>query len=317
MAEDRRHVWGIILAGGEGKRLQPFIHSRFGIDTPKQFCTFTGTRSMLRHTIDRAELLIPPERLLTIVSRRHMYYAEQQLADRVSETVIVQSFNRETGPAILYPLLHVYLRDPEAVVCLFPSDHFILNEQRFMNHIAFSSSFVTDHDGSVVLLGVDPVHPEREYGWIVTGDPVADSNEKEIYRVSQFVEKPDAFTASQLYRKGSLWNTMVIVSKAQTLLESFKNYTPSVYREFWNAREVLGSSREQFAIEKVYSNIPPVNFSESILGKRPVGLHAIKLQGVTWSDWGDAARIQRDIQLYCNTPSADSLQYSVGKTMEV
>lgn len=33
--------------------------------------------------------------------------------------------NRETGPGILLPLLHVYQRDPKAVVVLLPADHFI------------------------------------------------------------------------------------------------------------------------------------------------------------------------------------------------
>lgn len=254
---------------------------------------------MLRHTIDRAEILIKPERLLTTVGKEHFRYAQYQLADRPSGTVIVQPFNRETGPAILYSLLHVWQRDPEATVCLFPSDHFVLNEQSFMEYIEFSSEFVNSNPQSMMLLGVNPRHPEGDYGWIVTGEQIADNDAKRVYHISRFVEKPDPFTASQLYHKGSLWNTMVIVSKAKTLLALFETFTPTVYQAFWGIRDVLGSSLEAHIVEEVYSRLSPMNFSYSILERNPVGLHTVRIEGVYWNDWGDAARIQSDIQHFC------------------
>jgi len=254
---------------------------------------------MLRHTIDRAEMMIQPERLFTIVSKQHFRYAHDQLADRPSGTVIVQPFKRDTGPGILYPLLHVYQRNPEAIVCLFPSDHFILNEQRFMEHIEFSSEFVARNPQSIMLLGVNPRQPEGEYGWIVTGEQIAENNSKPVYKVSRFEEKPDVFTAYRLHHKGGLWNTMVIVSTAKTLLTLFKVFTPTVYQAFWGIRDVLGSSLEASIVEELYSRLSPMNFSYSILGKNPVGLRTITVQGVYWSNWGNAARIQSDIQRFC------------------
>ena len=298
MSEHNRLVWGIILAGGEGKRLQLFIQARYGVDTPKQYCTFTGTRSMLRHTIDRAEMLIPPERLLTLVSSQHFQYANDQLDDRPSGTIIVQPIRRETGPAILYPLLHVYQRDPEAIVCLFPSDHFVLNEQAFMEHIEFSSEFVAGHPQSIILLGIKSRHPEGEYGWIVTREHIVDGA-KRVYSISRFVEKPDAFTAWQLHQSGSLWNTMVVISKAKTLLNSFKMFSPQLYQAFWEIRNVLGTSRETPVVEEVFSRISSTNFSHSILEKNPAGLQTVAVRGAYWSDWGDAARIQSDIKHFC------------------
>jgi mannose-1-phosphate guanylyltransferase len=299
MAEYNRQVWGIILAGGEGKRLQSFIRSRYGTDAPKQYCAFTGSRSMLRHTIDRAEMLVPPERLLTIVNKHHVRYIQDQLADRPAGTVIVQPLKRETGPGILYPLLHVYQRDPEAIVCLFPSDHFVLNEENFMKHIEFSTEFVAENPQSILLLGVSPQQLEGEYGWIVTGEQVFDQNTARVNTISRFVEKPDPSTAYQLYHKGGLLNTMVMVSKAKALLASFKALTPAVYNAFWGIREVLGSSLEGPSVKKLYSKLSPMNFSYSILEKNPVGLRTVRVQGGYWNDWGNAARIQSDIQSFC------------------
>ena len=299
MFEYNPQLWGIILAGGEGKRLQPFIRTHYGINAPKQYCAFTGTRSMLRHTIDRAEMLIKPERLLTIVSKDHFCHTKDQLADRPSGTVIVQPLERQTGPGILYPLLHVLQRDPEAIVCLLPSDHFVLNEQSFMEHIDFSSGFVTSNPQSVLLLGVSPQQPEGGYGWIVPGKQIAGKITKRVNNILQFVEKPDGFTAYQLYQKGSLWNTLVVVSKAKKLLKLFKKFTPGIYNAFWGIRNTLGSSLEAPMVEEMYSRISAMNFSYSILEKNPIGLRTVKVQGSYWNDWGDAARIQSDIQCFC------------------
>lgn len=294
---DSRRVWGIVLAGGDGKRLRSFIRSEYGTATPKQFCAFTGTRSMLRHTIDRAEMLIDPERLLTIVSSHHTVYAQDQLGDRPPGTVLYQPANRETGPGILYPLLHVYRRDPEAIVCLFPADHFVLNERTFMDHIDFSAEHIVGNPGSILLLGVRPHAAEGEYGWIVPGEPIV-NDERRVYPVSRFVEKPDLSTAHKLYSKGSLWNTMVIVSKARTLLTSFKALTPSLYRTFWRIRDVLGSTRETPIVKQVYSGLSSMNFSRSILGRKRLGLCTLTVDGVYWSDWGSAARIIADTRRF-------------------
>ena len=129
---EREHCWGIVLAGGEGKRLQPFIRACLGCDRPKQYCAFIHNRSMLRHTLLRAERIIPPEHLLTVVIYPHLPYVREELYDRPSETIIVQPYNLDTAPGILLPLLHVHQRDPEAIVIILPSDHFILEEEPFM-----------------------------------------------------------------------------------------------------------------------------------------------------------------------------------------
>ena len=44
----------VVLAGGDGERLRPLTERWLGHHTPKQYCSFVGTRSMLDHTLDRA-----------------------------------------------------------------------------------------------------------------------------------------------------------------------------------------------------------------------------------------------------------------------
>jgi mannose-1-phosphate guanylyltransferase len=125
-------ICGLVLAGGEGKRLQPFIRSLGKGTLPKQYVNFIGSRSMLEHTLERAEKIIPPERVLTVITESHVRYPEvrQQCSSRPKNTVIVQPENKETGPGLLLPLMHLYKRYPDSLVLVLPSDHFITEEDR-------------------------------------------------------------------------------------------------------------------------------------------------------------------------------------------
>ena len=64
-------LWSIILAGGDGERTRPFIEQWLGYPKPKQYCTFVGTRSMLQHTLDRADRLGAPDKKVTVVDQIH------------------------------------------------------------------------------------------------------------------------------------------------------------------------------------------------------------------------------------------------------
>jgi mannose-1-phosphate guanylyltransferase len=161
---DDKLLYGIILAAGDGRRLQPYVQEIRGEALPKQYVNLVGRRSMLEHTFDRAEKRIPAEKTLTVVSRRHLLRAEtcRQLASRPRETLIVQPANKETGPGILLPLMFIYKRCPRAIVVIFPSDHFVLEENRFMNHLKRATQAVQQDPSRIVLLAIEPNGPETE-----------------------------------------------------------------------------------------------------------------------------------------------------------
>ncbi len=286
----------LVLAGGEGQRLRPFVHLLRRDLLPKQYVNFIGRRSMLEHTFDRAEKIAPRERVFTVINRSHLVFPEviRQLASRHPGTVLVQPQNKETAPGILFSLLHIARRHPDSIVTLLPSDHFILEEDELLAHLSAAQNWVKRDGSRIVLLGIRPDHDESDYGYIVPGGK-STRGARAAFRIAAFIEKPDDRTARELAREGALWNTMMIVFKAARLMSLIEETAPRLFGIFRRIQEALGSADEAALIEQVYRELPPLNFSRAIvepLARAPSAqLLAMAVENVLWSDWGSESRI--------------------------
>jgi hypothetical protein len=87
MSRTPSSLWGIVLAGGEGVRLKEFVRERVDTDTPKQFCAFEGTRTLLERTVRRAEVLIPSRHLVVSATAHHRSYLFHSLGNRPPGTL--------------------------------------------------------------------------------------------------------------------------------------------------------------------------------------------------------------------------------------
>lgn len=285
------HLWGMILAGGHGRRVQRFMRRLNGSDIAKQFCAVIGRRSMLQHTLNRTTVAIPPNRILTVIIRGQLGIAREQLGGWPSDCLVVQPSNRDTGPGILLPLLRIQARDPEATVAIFPSDHFIWEEGIFMAHILQAVEFLEKHPDLLILLGIAPDRPETAYGWIEPGEAIASQAGYRLLRVKGFREKPDADTAYHLYLEGGLWNSLVMLGRLPTWLRAIEQMLPDLWDRFRPIRAALGTSREMKMLEEVYRDMPAFNISRQLLERIPDRLGVMPVKGVLWSDWGDEKRI--------------------------
>src|SRR2546427_9982657 len=114
--EKHDHAWSIILAGGDGERLRSLTERWFGYHKPKQYCAFTGTRSMLQHTLDRADVLTTPERRVTVIGRSHLWTAPRQLWEGNTGKLLVQPANRDTAAGMVLGLAYVRSQQPQGRV---------------------------------------------------------------------------------------------------------------------------------------------------------------------------------------------------------
>lgn len=316
---------GVVLAGGNGLRLQSFVRRVRGDVLPKQYVNFVGTRSMLEHTFHRAERLIPADRLFTVVSRDHLRHSEvrRQLASRPNGTVILQPENREAGPGLLLPLMHLHARFGNAVVAVVPSDHFILDEAAFMGQVDLACRAVERYPSRVVLLGVEPDGPEPEYGYLIPEIANGRCAPSGARRLSCFVEKPGVDHARDLIMRGGLWNTLVMAFQVKTLLGLVREMTPSLNRAFEQIGAAIGTPREAEVVETTYRTMERVNLSRDVLEvlarRRLSPLRVLPVKGVGWSDWGSEQRIANVLQrnrCVSRPPSLPSLVEDVGSGAE-
>lgn len=296
----RQHdrVWSIILAGGNGERLGQANSQWFGHDKPKQYCTFVGTRSMLQHTIDRADRLVAPERRIMVIAQTHQPLAWEQLEDRAVGTVISQPLNRHTGPGIFLPLTYVRARDAKATVVIFPSDHFVSPEEQFLEFVGRAVSATEWLTDRLVMLGVKPDRAEPEYGWMQGGGELGWASGHQVRAVQAFFEKPDLTEWETVTRSGMWWNTMVVAAKVETLWKLGWRYFPEMMLLFERLAQAIGTSYEGTVLESIYRVMPAWNFSSHLLARATNHLAMLEMAGVSWSDWGSRERILDDIHRF-------------------
>ncbi|MBI2088069.1 MAG: NTP transferase domain-containing protein [Deltaproteobacteria bacterium] len=296
---DTPDLCAIVLAGGEGKRLRPFVQRLRGDDLPKQYVKLAGERSLLETTLGRVERLIRPERVFVVSNSHHLKYPEarRQIAERPHGTVILQPANKDTGAGIFVSLMHVLKRYPEAGVAIFPSDHFVENDALFIEHVYLAHYAVQRHPLRLVLLGAHPNQPDPDYGYILPGERLKSLSPFDLHQVTGFVEKPRVEAAWALIRKGALWNTMVIVARGKILVGLLRKKFSAAYSAFERVYRYIGSPFERATVQEAYTRMEPMNFSKDFLEElcrdQPSRLLALALKGVLWSDLGCESRVRQ------------------------
>jgi mannose-1-phosphate guanylyltransferase len=279
-----RHLWTIVLAGGEGVRLRQLTRALHGEDCPKQFAMISGGRSLLQSTVERARRWSTPERIVVVVAEEREELARQQLQHYRGLDIVAQPINRGTGPGILLPLARIMAFDPKAKVVVMPSDHYVRDDVPFERCIRLASAASNDQ---VALIGAVPDHAETQYGWIVPGRTLAAQRSS---AVNQFCEKPPAALAERLYRSGALWNTFIMAGSARHFWSLGCEHLKAAVSLFELYQEAMNGPDEERVLREIYRYMPVSDFSREVLQKAN-GLRVVPLDECGWSDWGTPQRV--------------------------
>jgi len=183
---DSGHNWALVLAAGNGSRLQALTTTASGVAIPKQFCSIRGEGSLLHDALRRARAVADPKRICAIVADHHRRWWQSLPLGIPASNVISQPRNRGTANGILFPLLHIVHRDPEAMLLVLPSDHYVRNEDVLAGSLRAAMTELKRDRSHVILLGITPEDADPDFGYIVVdGDSLGG-----ISAVSEFVEKP-------------------------------------------------------------------------------------------------------------------------------
>ena len=286
-----RDRWAVILAGGDGTRLQSMTRAITGDNRPKQFVPVIGGTTLLEQTQRRVALSVMPAQTFVVVTQKHQRFY-RSLAHEISPDLLLQQpGNKGTAPAILYALLRVAKKSPRAVVALFPSDHFFADDEEFMSHIDIAFTASQAQPETITLLGITPAGPEKEYGWIEPQKSLLGSMVRSITRVRRFWEKPSATLAATLMKRGCLWNSFVMVGRVDAFLRMTRVALPALHASFSKLGPTFETEAELKALSELYSTIEDLNFSNEVLAVRPQDLAVMRVGDVGWSDLGEPSRV--------------------------
>jgi mannose-1-phosphate guanylyltransferase len=288
-------LWAIVLAGGEGVRLKPLVRRLCGEDRPKQYATLTGSKSLLRQTLERVALQVAPSRIVVVTQASHARYLGAALAGFPEIQVLYQPADRGTAAGVLMPAHWIQARDPRATVAVFPADHFILEETVFMRHAAQVAACARNHPDWLVLLGVAPTGPEPDHAWIEPGARLGWAGPGPVHRIRAFREPASREAARELFTAGGLWDTSVLAASVGTLIDAGLRSVPLLHDRLVRLGVFEGTQYESWALRQAYLFAPTVDFSPAVLESSELPLAVVEGPPLTWCELATPERVARSL----------------------
>jgi mannose-1-phosphate guanylyltransferase len=121
--------------------------------------------------------------------------------------------------------------------------------------------------------------------------------------VRRFWEKPSAALARILLERGCLWNSFVMVGRAEAFRRLIEVTLPEIALAFEGVERALGSPAEDVVLARAYATLPSIGFSEGVLARLPERFSVMRVKDVGWSDLGNPKRAVESARRRGHAPS--------------
>jgi mannose-1-phosphate guanylyltransferase len=279
----------VILAGGSGTRFWP----RSRRARAKQVLALDGERSMIQQTVERLKPLAAFEKTWVVTNE----FLAQEIADQLpglpSSQIVQEPVARNTAPACGLAAFLIERDNPDAVLGVFPSDHVIADEPRFLKALQKGIAVAAAGE-NIVVLGIEPSRAETGYGYIETGDLAKGDN---ALHVRRFIEKPNQNRAEEFVAAGNYyWNSGMFLWSARTLANAVREHLPETAPLLETIAAAFGTPRFNEIFHTVYPKCENISVDYAVLEPRSAkGEHLSNLYCIpaefSWNDLGSWASL--------------------------
>ena len=252
----------VIMCGGVGSRFWPFSKAA----RPKQFIDFFGTgRSLLQMAFDRLQGIVPTENIFLLTNESYGTLIREQLPELSDKQILMEPARRNTAPCISWAAYHIQAINPGAKMMVAPSDHLIINVEKFRQSVIDAFEFIETRD-ALVTMGIKPSRPETGYGYIQVGEPI----EGNFSKVKTFTEKPDEDLARVFLKSGEFfWNSGMFFWSTDSIIKALDSCAPDVNTVFEQGKEYFGTPQELDYINANFEASPSISIDFAVMEKAP------------------------------------------------
>jgi mannose-1-phosphate guanylyltransferase len=279
----------VILAGGSGTRFWP----RSRRARAKQVLALDGERSMIQQTVERLKPLAGLDKTWIITNEYLAHEIADQLPGLPAAHMVREPVARNTAPACGLAAFLIERQNPDAVMGIFPSDHVITDEPRFLKALQKGIAVAAAGDNMVVL-GIEPTRAETGYGYIETGDYTRDDT---ALHVRRFIEKPNQNRAEEFVAAGNYyWNSGIFLWSARTLANAVREHVPETAPLLESIAAAYGTPEFDEVFHALYPKCENISVDYAVLEPRSAkGEHLSHLYCLpaefTWNDLGSWASL--------------------------
>lgn len=248
---------------------------------------------MIQQTVERLKPLSSLDHTWVITNEHLAQEIADQLKNVPRQQIVQEPMARNTAPACGLAAFLIERENPDAVLGIFPSDHVIADEPRFLKTLQKGIALAASGD-TIVVLGIEPTRPETGYGYIETGDFIEDGS---AHHVRRFTEKPNLNRAEEFLAAGNYyWNSGMFLWSARTLANAVREHLPETAPLLEKIAAAYGTPEFEQVFRENYAKCENISVDYAILEPRSAkGEHLSHLYCLSaefsWNDLGSWASL--------------------------
>ncbi|MEK9158525.1 MAG: sugar phosphate nucleotidyltransferase [Patescibacteria group bacterium] len=252
----------VILTGGVGKRLWPLGRK----NNPKQFFPIITDQPLIKETYDRFAGHYPKNKIFFSTTPDLLKYLKRLFPRVPASQFIVEPARRDTGPAMGFAAVSLFLRQPDEPMVFVPADHNVLDIKKYLNCFKVGEDLIKK-TGKLLDIGLAAGFPSTVLGYTRIGKKYGHFNGVEVYHFEGHTEKPELKVAEKYLASGDyLWHGNYYMWTPRAFLAAFAQYAPKLSGSLEKMKELLSKKRTA-EIKKIYNQMEKISFDYAVTEK--------------------------------------------------